>query len=234
MLNDFHQRLCSYFNLLMLNIKSKDYTVTQCCFKLRHIFHLNIKKAIFKHIKWISGLLTGPNSQMTYNTFNITACSLPWCLDLFQMTLVCVIAVTSPILPFWSVRVSSGSVHDRLYSSTHCTSSRLKQKLFKMQSGLFFFCCALQTRSWHFTHAHTSSGCSPQIGSQTGHLARQLAALFVHAPHAVDKRREHTSRTWTSEPDPCSVRLCHTAAALSSNTEHLTVLPSKILTLKLL
>lgn len=55
----------------------------------------------------------------------------------------------------------------------------------------------LQTRSWHVTHAHTS-GCSPQIGSQAGHLARQLAALFVHAPHAVDKRREHTSRIWCS------------------------------------
>lgn len=64
-----------------------------------------------------------------------------------------------------------------------------------MQSGLQT--PPLQTRSWHFTHAHTSSGCSPQIGSQTGHLARQLAALFVHAPHAVDKRREHTSRIWT-------------------------------------
>lgn len=71
-----------------------------------------------------------------------------------------------------------------------------------LRNAKWTFFCALQTRSWHFTHAHTSSGCSPQIGSQTGHLARQLAALFVHAPHAVDKRREHTSRTWTSEPDP--------------------------------
>lgn len=41
-------------------------------------------------------------------------------------------------------------------------------------------------------HTHISRVCSPQIGSQTGHLARQLAALFVHAPHAVDERREHT------------------------------------------
>lgn len=58
---------------------------------------------------------------------------------------------------------------------------------------------ALQTTAWDVTHAHTGSGCSPQIGSQAGDLARQLAALFVHAPHAVDERREHTSRIWCSE-----------------------------------
>lgn len=42
------------------------------------------------------------------------------------------------------------------------------------------------------THGQTHTSCSPQVGSQTGHLARQLTALLVHAPHAVDKRREHT------------------------------------------
>lgn len=97
----------------------------------------------------------------------------------------------------------------------------------QMQSGLQPPALSLQTRSWHFTHAHTSSGCSPQIGSQTGHLARQLAALFVHAPHAVDKRREHTSRIWCScfqklNPDPAAFSLrcsCHTATVLCSITE---------------
>lgn len=96
--------------------------------------------------------------------------------------------------------------------------------VFQMVSALINFVCAGQAerigrtkvqigQSWFLIpsvgapcttdntmRCHTRTHCSPQIGSQAGDLARQLAALFVHAPHAVDERRGHTSRIWCSKP----------------------------------